>query len=97
MLSSTADRSLPGCARFALVRGGRVRGSDYHSTTHASGGSRKGILLGIEMTSKSFCSNQADQVNVTVDGQLVARLQPNVRPGWSKLAARNGPLALPLD
>jgi hypothetical protein len=44
-----------------------------------------------------FFSSQAGQVNVTVDGQLIARLQPNVRPGWSKLAARKGPLALPLD
>ncbi len=43
------------------------------------------------------CTVEADQVEVTLDGQLIARLKANARPAWSKLASRKGPLALPLD
>ena len=46
--------------------------------------------------SEIVCTERAGQVDVTVDGQLIARLQPNARPGWSRLAARSGPLALPM-
>jgi hypothetical protein len=47
--------------------------------------------------SNVVCTARAGQVYVTIDGQLIARLEANVRPGWSKLASRNGPLALPLE
>jgi hypothetical protein len=35
-------------------------------------------------------------VEIVIDGVLVARLQPGTKPGWSRLAARPGPLAQPL-
>ncbi|MFO0589032.1 MAG: hypothetical protein U0441_15890 [Polyangiaceae bacterium] len=36
-------------------------------------------------------------VEVLVDAVLVARLEQNAKPGWSRLASRPGPLAKPLD
>jgi hypothetical protein len=36
-------------------------------------------------------------VEVSVDGVLWARLERGSKPGWSRLAARPGPLAIPLD
>lgn len=43
------------------------------------------------------CVMHSSQVDVIVDGELFARLKPGARPGWSKLASRRGPLALPLE
>jgi len=36
-------------------------------------------------------------VEVRVDGVLWARLERGSKPGWSRLAARPGPLAIPLN
>jgi hypothetical protein len=35
-------------------------------------------------------------VDLYVRGRLFARLAPGAKPGWSRLAKRPGPLALPL-
>jgi hypothetical protein len=40
------------------------------------------------------CVQVADRVELRYDGELI---EPAARPGWSKLAAEDGPLALRLD
>jgi hypothetical protein len=42
------------------------------------------------------CTFQGSEARVYCDGALVARLVPGAKPGWSVLAAKKGPLALPL-
>jgi hypothetical protein len=47
--------------------------------------------------SRISCAMGFEFVEVSIDGELIARLEPGRKPGWSKLAAIEGPLALPLD
>lgn len=42
------------------------------------------------------CVLVSPRVELRLDGRLIARLQPGVKPGWSAHAAREGPLARPL-
>jgi hypothetical protein len=42
------------------------------------------------------CAAREDYVDIEVDGVLIARLKVGAKPGWSKLACKKGPLALPL-
>ena len=46
--------------------------------------------------SNVLCAVQADSVEVKLNGRIIARLKAGVRPGWSILAGRKGPLAQPL-
>ena len=43
------------------------------------------------------CTLASRHVEVRVEGQLMARLSPGIKPGWSRLARISGPLAKPLD
>lgn len=43
------------------------------------------------------CTLLSEHVEVRVEGQLLARLRPGIKPGWSRLARISGPLAKPLD
>jgi len=43
------------------------------------------------------CKWLTDTVEVSIGGVLMARLAPGARPGWSRLASRRGPLAIPLE
>jgi hypothetical protein len=43
-----------------------------------------------------YCRWLPNAVEVVIDDMLFARLEPGAKPGWSKLAARSGPLARPL-
>jgi hypothetical protein len=43
-----------------------------------------------------YCRWLPHAVEVLIDEVLIARLEPGAKPGWSKLAARSGPLARPL-
>jgi hypothetical protein len=40
---------------------------------------------------------QLDHADVKLNGLLYGRLAPGAKPGWAKLAGREGPLALPLE
>ena len=44
-----------------------------------------------------LCRWGQNAVDIEIDGIWAARLQQGVRPGWSYLAGRDGPLALRLD
>lgn len=35
-------------------------------------------------------------VNISIRGRLIGRLAPGTKPGWARLAAKDGPLALTL-
>jgi hypothetical protein len=43
------------------------------------------------------CNWSGDEVEIVSDGSLVARLAPGAKPGWSRLALKNGPLAKTLE
>lgn len=47
--------------------------------------------------SKVSCVAHEDYVDIEVDGVLVARLKVGAKPGWSRLASKDGPLALRLS
>jgi hypothetical protein len=49
--------------------------------------------LRITDTSEVSCTLVSGYADIEVDGQLVARLGPGTKPGWSKGAAIDGPLA----
>jgi hypothetical protein len=51
----------------------------------------------IEADSEVSCTLVSEHVEVRVQGQLIARLRPGVKPGWSRLARISDPLAQPLD
>jgi hypothetical protein len=51
----------------------------------------------ITANTRVTCSVVSEQVEIRVEGQLIARLQPGIKPGWSRLARMNGPLAKPLE
>jgi len=51
----------------------------------------------IEPDTDVTCTLVSEHVEVRVEGQLIARLRPGIRPGWSRLARISGPLAEPLD
>jgi len=43
------------------------------------------------------CTSHGELFDIEVDGRLIARLGRETRPGWSRLAAKAGPLAKPLE
>jgi hypothetical protein len=43
------------------------------------------------------CTLVLEDVEIRVEGQLIARLRSGVKPGWSRLARISGPLAKPLE
>lgn len=43
------------------------------------------------------CRWSADAVEVLIKGVLMARLERGAKPGWSRLASKRGPLAIPLE
>ena len=43
------------------------------------------------------CTQILEDVELRVEGQLLARLRPGIKPGWSRFARIRGPLAKPLD
>ena len=51
----------------------------------------------LTMSSVVSCTWWEQGVVVTIDGVLMAKLERGIRPGWSRLAARRGPLAQPLE
>ena len=47
----------------------------------------------ITQSSQVNCTVASGCVEVRIEGRLVARLKPGAKPGWSKYAAIDGPLA----
>lgn len=43
------------------------------------------------------CMWKGRNAEILIDGILYARLEPGSKPGWSKMASKDGPLALRLD
>lgn len=58
---------------------------------------KQGDLPRIVEPARVSCAQVSDRFELRYDGELIAQLQPGARPGWSKLAAEDGPLALRLD
>ena len=58
---------------------------------------RPGLSLCVTDTSHVVCVWDRVGVDILVDGQLVARLEAGVSPGWSFLAAIDGPCARSLE
>jgi hypothetical protein len=54
------------------------------------------VLPRLGPSSTLRCAWTESHVDLFVDDDWIARLQDGARPGWSKLAARPGPLARPL-
>jgi hypothetical protein len=50
----------------------------------------------LTQSSSIACTWFDNGVEVSVDGILMARLEENAKPGWSRFAGRPGPLAKPL-
>jgi hypothetical protein len=55
------------------------------------------VVERITQRSKISCTVVSESVEVRIDDKLIARLKPGVKPGWSKFAAIDSPLARPLD
>lgn len=51
----------------------------------------------LSIDSEVTCLREGKYVDVKLGDEHVARFKSGVRPGWSKLAAKAGPLALPLS
>jgi hypothetical protein len=43
------------------------------------------------------CILVSGHVEIRLEGELIARFRPGIKPGWSRLARISGPLAKPLD
>ena len=56
-----------------------------------------GTVARITGRSHVDCTLVLGHVEIRVEGELIALLKPGVKPGWSRLAACDGPLARPLD
>ncbi len=56
-----------------------------------------GVFERITEQSQVNCTLVLEHVEIRMDGRLIARLKPGAKPGWSRLAACDGPLARPLD
>ncbi|HEY7171596.1 MAG TPA: hypothetical protein VH417_12170 [Vicinamibacterales bacterium] len=57
---------------------------------------RPGALAPLAEPARWSCTFEGSEARVYCDGSLVARIVPGAKPGWSVLAAKAGPLALPL-
>jgi hypothetical protein len=51
----------------------------------------------LQADSEVHCRWYKQGVEVSIDGIIVARLEEGAKPGWSRMAARPGPLAKPLE
>ena len=58
---------------------------------------KQGVVERITQRSQISCTVVSEYVELSIDGQLIARLKPGVKPGWSRFAVIDGPLARPLD
>jgi hypothetical protein len=57
----------------------------------------QGVVERITQRTQISCTAVSEYVEVSIDGQLIARLKPGIKPGWSRFAVIDGPLARPLD
>jgi hypothetical protein len=58
---------------------------------------KQGVVERITKRTQIGCTIVSEYVEVSIDSQLIARLKPGVKPGWSRFAVIDSPLARPLD